>query len=53
MELVADLVETERALSDEPAMDAGGQRRLALAAQPLAQERTADDDAERSPRRWR
>src|SRR6476659_119578 len=40
MELVADLIETERALSDEPAVDAGGQRRLTMAAETLAQERT-------------
>ena len=36
MELVADLVETERALADEPAVDARRQRRLTLALSRLA-----------------
>ena len=52
MELVADLVEAERALADEPAVDARRQRCLTLALEPAGQER-ADRRRPRASRpRW-
>ena len=50
MELVADLVETERALADEAAVDARRQRRLTLALEPAGEERATDDDPEHGDR---
>src|SRR4051812_8276500 len=46
VELVADLIETESPLTDEPAMDPRRQRRLTLATEALAQEGAPDDDSE-------
>ena len=52
MELVADLVESQRALADEPAVDARRQRTLAVPAEAAAEERAADHDTEHGDRRW-
>ena len=50
VELVADLVERQRALADEPAVHARRERSLTLSPEPAGEERPNEDDAEHRDR---